>query len=110
MVLAGFAALMGTARADENPVAAIYAAAEVEPLRARYEKGWLGNYERVFVPSFSAEERQRLSRVRFEFAMSDPPNEPFAFHTRKFGIAAEMRFAEPKAVEDDFVAGFEFGA
>ncbi|HEX5321928.1 MAG TPA: M48 family metalloprotease [Stellaceae bacterium] len=97
LVLAGFAAMAGTARADENPVAAIYTASEVEPLRARYEKGWLGNYDRVFVPSFTAEERQRLGRVRFEFAMIDPPNEPFAFHSigdRVFASAQSLKFLD----------------
>src|SRR5581483_8022222 len=86
LVFAGVAAAAGPAVAQSSLVAALYEAAEIDGMRPRYEKGWLGNYERVFVPAFTAEERARLANVRFRFASSDPANEPFAFHSEPAGL------------------------
>ncbi len=102
LAFAGFAAAAGPAGAQSSLVASLYEAGEIDGMRPRYEKGWLGNYERVFVPAFTAEERARLANVRFRFASSDPANEPFAFHSEPGGLvfasATSLKFLDDLSV------------
>ena len=56
---------------------------ELIPLQASYLRGWRDNYDNVFAPRFTAEERARLTRVEFKMERRLLGFEPFAFLYRR---------------------------
>ena len=75
----------------------IYDNVEIEPLRVRYQNGWMRNYREVFLPAFTPEERERLEGVQFRFEAHLPENEPFGFYSTRdtvFASAASLKFLD----------------
>jgi hypothetical protein len=98
-LLAGIALACSTAAA--GPLDAIYDEAEVAELARQYERGWLDNYENVFVPTFTPEEQARLDGVAFRFELKAPNSEPFGFMAggkTVLASAASLRFLEDVAM------------
>jgi hypothetical protein len=80
---------------------ALYDDAEIADLAPLYERGWTDNFENVFVPAFTEDERARLQGIRFEMVPRVPGNEPFGFAARGTTItvsAASLRFLEDVAM------------
>ena len=51
--------------AQAAPKDEIYDEQELIPLQGSYLRGWRDNYDNVFAPRFTEEERRRLARVEF---------------------------------------------
>lgn len=73
--------LGGTVRSA--PLDEIYDEQELALLQPKYERGWRDNYDSVFSPRFTAEERARFSGVRFVLERRLPGSEPFGFAFRR---------------------------
>lgn len=61
----------------------IYDDQELAAFQPKFERGWRGNYDNVFLPRFTPEERARLSRVQFTLERRLPGREPFGFVYRR---------------------------
>ena len=69
--------------AQAAPKDDIYDEQELIPLQGSYLRGWRDNYDNVFAPRFTEEERRRLARVEFRMERRVPGFEPFAFLYRR---------------------------
>ncbi len=69
--------------AQAAPKDEIYDEQELIPLQGSYLRGWRNNYDNVFAPRFTEEERRRLARVEFRMERRLPGFEPFAFLYRR---------------------------
>ena len=69
--------------AQAAPRDEIYDEQELIPLQGSYLRGWRDNYDNVFAPRFTEEERRRLARVEFRMERRLPGFEPFAFLYRR---------------------------
>jgi hypothetical protein len=65
------------------PLDDIYDERELIPLQGSYLRGWRNNFDNVFAPRFTEEERRRLARVEFKMERRVPGFEPFAFLYRR---------------------------
>jgi hypothetical protein len=73
----------------------IYDEQELADLQPRYERGWRDNYDNVFKPAFTAEERARFANVKFRFERRVPDREPFGFYSvgdQVVGSTASLKF------------------
>jgi len=90
-----------TQSAAAQSLDALYDDSEIAGLASRYQSGWIDNYENVFLPAFSEEERAGLEGVQFDMVLRVPGDEPFGFSARGGTItvsAASLRFLEDVAM------------
>lgn len=67
------------AAAQAAPLDDMYDDQDLASWPAVYERGWRGNYEKVFLPRFTPEEKARLASVQFVMERRIPGREPFGF-------------------------------
>jgi hypothetical protein len=93
------AAFAGAASA--GPLDALYDDADVVDLVSRYERGWTNNYQNVFLPALTADEKARLEGIRFRMEWRIDGVEPFGFMAGRGTViasAASLRFLEDVAM------------
>ena len=94
-VVLAFLALASAAWA--GPLDQIYDDADIADLAPLYQRGWTGNYEEVFKPVLTEDERAKLADVEFLMEQRVPNVEPFAFlagGNTVVASAASLRFLE----------------
>jgi hypothetical protein len=95
LLVGAWFALTGTAAA--GALDDIYDDTDLTSLAAAYQRGWNDNFENVFKPVLTADERARLGNVDFRIDLRVPDNEPFAFMAGGNTVivsAASIRFLE----------------
>ena len=83
--------------AAAGPLDSLYDDAEIAELGGQYQRGWATNFENVFKPVFTDEERAKFANVEFLTELRVPDNEPFAYLGGGDTVlvsAASLRFLE----------------
>jgi hypothetical protein len=64
-----------------NLVTEMYDPKELTRLQANYSRGWLDNFNNVFLPAMTPEERAGVGAARFRMELTVPEREPFGFYS-----------------------------
>ena len=65
--------------AQAAPLDTMYDDQELAAAQASYERGWRNNYQNVFLPRFTADEKARFAPVQFVMERRVAGREPFGF-------------------------------
>lgn len=99
-ILAAMLLLSGQA-SGENLYAELYDPQELTRLQAIYSRGWLDNFNNVFLPAMTPEERAGIEAAGLEMELSLPEWEPFGFYSDSRSVtvsAASLKFLDDLSV------------
>lgn len=99
-VLVAMALAAGHASAA-NLFAEMYDPQELTRLQAIYSRGWLDNFNNVFLPAMTPEERAGVGAARFRMEVKVPEREPFGFYSDGETVtasAASIKFLDDLSV------------
>ncbi len=92
-----FSAFAFVLPAAAAPLDSLYDDADIAELGGMYQRGWATNFENIFKPVFTEEERAKFANVEFVTELRVPDNEPFAYLGGGDTVlvsAASLRFLE----------------
>lgn len=103
MLLAGFAlaVTLHIARAGGLPD---YSQSELAEWQQRYPRGILANYREVILPRLDPQHRAKLEGLRFEFPLSIPSREPYAYAADTQGRTIYMSIQSLKFFDELSIA------
>lgn len=101
LVLAAMVLWIWPAR-GENLYAELYDPQELTRLQAIYSRGWLDNFNHVFLPAMTPEERAGVEAAGLRMELSLPEWEPFGFYSD--GRSVTVSVASLKFLDDLSVA------